>query len=429
MSVVSALIALLVLGATVAMSSVLAAAENSVHTVPRVRARRLAESENPGGAALEALSERPSRLAAVHAAALVLGVGLSTAALAWALDVAWSALPGWANALIAALVCFLVVFALGEILPRSIALANPEGTGLASARIAAMITRIGYPIARMLAAPWVRMTSLVSGERAADVPWLEAEEEHRFGATDEEERHRQAEEEDYLEAVSGLHEKIVREVMVPRTDMVAIEDTATMEETLALITAAGVSRVPVYHETLDDVVGILYAKDLLSRIGASGPEVHPGALARPALFVPETKPVEELLREMRRRTHMAIVADEYGGTAGLVTIEDLLEEIVGEIYDEYDPLVSLVTQLPDGRHRVDARLAIDEFDERFGTALEVEADTVGGLFTELAGRIPLVGESVEVQGVRLTVDEMDGNRVRQLVVEPTASQSEGIRDE
>jgi CBS domain containing-hemolysin-like protein len=141
-------------------------------------------------------------------------------------------------------------------------------------------------------------------------------------------------------------------------------------------------------------------------------------LARPALFVPETKPVYELLREMRRRTHIAIVADEYGGTAGLVTIEDLLEEIVGEIYDEYDPEVLMVTTLPDGRLRVDARLGIDRVDEMFGTALDVDADTAGGLFTELAGHIPAAGESIEVQGLKFTVEAMEGHRVRQLIVEP-----------
>ena len=145
--------------------------------------------------------------------------------------------------------------------------------------------------------------------------------------------------------------------------------------------------------------------------------------------MPETKPVEELLREMRRRTHIAIVADEYGGTAGLVTIEDLLEEIVGEIYDEYDPQVTMVSVAGDGRFHIDARLAVDELDERFGTALDVDADTAGGLFTEVAGHIPKVGESIEVQGILLTVEAMEGNRVRQLIVEPVATRTEETNDD
>ena len=141
-------------------------------------------------------------------------------------------------------------------------------------------------------------------------------------------------------------------------------------------------------------------------------------IARPAHFVPETKPVEELLREMRRSTHIAIVADEYGGTAGLVTLEDLLEEIVGEISDEYDEEEQLVAALDDGSWRVDARLPVDDLNEIFGTELETEADSVGGLFTQVAGRIPHVGESIEVEGLRLTVSDLQGTRIIQLVVTP-----------
>jgi CBS domain containing-hemolysin-like protein len=134
--------------------------------------------------------------------------------------------------------------------------------------------------------------------------------------------------------------------------------------------------------------------------------------------VPETKPLESLLIEMRNRTHIAMVADEYGGTAGLVTIEDLLEEIVGEIFDEYDRQEQLVVDLGEGRYRVDARLPVDDMDDLFGTAIEIEADTVGGLVTELAGHIPSIGESVEIEGLRLIVDGLEGARVRALIVEP-----------
>jgi CBS domain containing-hemolysin-like protein len=286
---------------------------------------------------------------------------------------------------------------------------------LAVASVASGLTSALYPLAKLLSMPSTGMTRLVTGERSPDVPWEDAAEGLRSSSQEEPDGDEAA---GLFDSVTGLERKVVREVMVPRTDMVAIEDTATMEEALAAITAAGVSRVPVYHETLDEIHGILYAKDLLPQLVSGAVAVRPIDLARPALFVPETKPIEDLLREMRRRTHIAIVADEYGGTAGLVTIEDLLEEIVGEIFDEYDPHVPMVTTLPDGRVRVDARLAVGEIDDRFGTVLDVDADTAGGLFTELAGHIPQVGESVVVQGLRFTVEEMEGNRVRQLLVEP-----------
>lgn len=222
--------------------------------------------------------------------------------------------------------------------------------------------------------------------------------------------------------------KVVREVMVPRTDIVSVEDTATVTEAVDTITAAGVSRLPVFHDTLDDIRGVVYAKDLLACL--SGPECATSVAEhlRPAMFVPETKPVSELLGEMRRKSHIAIVADEYGGTAGIVTIEDLLEEIVGEIYDEYDPQVQMVSDLGDGRFRVDARMPVDEVNERFGTTVEAEADTMGGLVSELAGHIPEAGESVVADGLRIEVTEMEGHRVRQLAVErmePAEAPDEG----
>ena len=428
MTVIAAVVSIAVLAATVAVCGVLAAAATAVRSLPRGRARRLAESGARGGVPFDRLAERPSHLAATHATASLLGVAASAAAFTWAAGVIWRPLPVWSDPLLAMLGVFLVVFCVGEALPRAVALSNPEGVALASGKWADRLTRLLYPGARVLSIPWTGLVALASGERGSDVPWTEPAEEHRFGASDEEQAQHEGDDEDIFDAVSDLHTKIAREVMVPRTDMVVIEDTATVADALEVITEAGVSRVPVFHETADDIRGVLYAKDLLTRIGR-GEKVRPVDIARPAYFVPETKPVEELLREMRRRTHIAIVADEYGGTAGLVTIEDLLEEIVGEIYDEYDPQVTMVSVAGDGRFHIDARLAVDELDERFGTALDVDADTAGGLFTEVAGHIPKVGESIEVQGILLTVEAMEGNRVRQLIVEPVATRTEETNDD
>jgi putative hemolysin len=421
MSVASTLLAFAVAVLIMVACFVMSAAELAVRATAPARARRLRESSERGAAQLEALVERPSHIGAAHA--LTGGVAFAAAAAvsAWALAGAWSGLPAWAGALAGAVVAAVVVFSLGEALPRAMVSANPEDVGLALAPAALAITTVAYPVARALSVPWTSAMRLISGERGSDVPWADVGEGHR---PEEDAPSSDDEAEAMIDAFVGLERKVVREVMVPRTDMVAIEDTASLPEALAAITAAGVSRVPVYREDLDDVRGILYAKDLLPALAAGDPSVQVAALARPALFVPETKPVDDLLREMRRRTHIAIVADEYGGTAGLVTIEDLLEEIVGEIYDEYDPQVAMVTTLPDGRVRVDARMGVDEIDERFGTNLDVEADTAGGLFTEIAGHIPQVGESVAIEGLRLTVEEMEGNRVRQLVVESAPVQTD-----
>jgi CBS domain containing-hemolysin-like protein len=213
--------------------------------------------------------------------------------------------------------------------------------------------------------------------------------------------------------------------MVPRTDMICLEDTATLSESVGVVRASGCSRLPVYHDTLDDIRGVLYAKDLLVCIESDACPTEIAGLAREPYFVPETKPVDELLVEMRqRKVHMALVADEYGGTAGLVTIEDLLEEIVGEIFDEYDRAEPMVTELDGGDMLLDARVPIDDFNDLFGTAIELEADSIGGLFVELAGHIPVPGESIVVEGVRITAREVEGTRIRRLLVEPRTDDEE-----
>jgi CBS domain containing-hemolysin-like protein len=210
--------------------------------------------------------------------------------------------------------------------------------------------------------------------------------------------------------------------------MSSLPDTATCTEAVRLVAKTGYSRLPVYHDTVDDVRGVLYAKDLLSAVANGGSDRLAVELARSPYFVPETKPVEELLVEMRERTHIAIVADEYGGTAGLVTLEDLLEEIVGDIADEYDREEPLVVELGDQRYRVDARLPVDDLNELLGTDLDTEADSVGGLFTEVAGHIPERGESLVIEGASLTVTELQGTRIRQLIVEPAGSSRQGAPD-
>jgi magnesium and cobalt exporter, CNNM family len=321
-----------------------------------------------------------------------------------------------------------VAFALVEALPRTIGVANPERVALSAARVAAALTRFLAPLARVLSALWVWSVHLVGGERISS-PWT-AEEAERTVEEGDEEAEREEAEEAFLEAMSDFAEKVTREVMVPRPDVAALPDTATISEAIAIIERRGFSRVPVFHGSVDDIRGVLYAKDILITLGrdahACSTDAPIAPLVRSAIYVPETKPVEELLLEMRKaRTHIAIVADEYGGTAGIVTLEDLLEEIVGEISDEYDREVPLVIDLGDGRYRVDARLPVDDLNERFGTAAEPEFDTVGGLVLEVAGHIPVVGESVEIDGVRLTVDRLEGNRIRQLVVQPTARGDEG----
>ena len=222
-------------------------------------------------------------------------------------------------------------------------------------------------------------------------------------------------ERDMVRSVFELGDTIVREVMVPRTDMVFIESDRTVEQALSLTLDSGFSRIPVVGENQDDVVGIAYLKDIVA-----WSHEHPGAEAtekvatvmRPASYVPDSKPVDELLRQMQaQRNHVAIVIDEYGGTAGLVTIEDILEEIVGEITDEYDNERPPVEWLSDDSARVTARLSVTELGELFGVNLDdLDVETVAGLLAHQLGRVPIAGSTATVRGLRLTAENLAGRR-------------------
>ena len=227
-------------------------------------------------------------------------------------------------------------------------------------------------------------------------------------------------EREMIHSVFALGDKKVHEVMVPRTDIFAIDVTTPGAAVLDMVVRAGHSRIPVYEGSADDIVGVLYVKDLFRRIARGERDVTPRELLRPAQFVPETKKVDELLREMQRdKVHIAIVVDEYGGTAGLVTIEDLVEEIVGEIRDEYDVEQERVLPVSEHEALVDARVPFEEVKETFGLeALEAseDYDTLGGFITHELGRFPKAGESVTYDGVRFAVESVEGRRIRRVRV-------------
>jgi len=235
-------------------------------------------------------------------------------------------------------------------------------------------------------------------------------------------------EREMVRSVFELGDTIARDVMVPRTDMVFVESDKTVEQALSLAMRSGFSRIPVVGENEDDVVGIAYLKDIVA-----WSHDHPGADAtekiaavmRRATFVPDSKPVDELLRQMQaQRNHMVIVIDEYGGTAGLVTIEDILEEIVGEITDEYDNERPPVEWLADGSARVIARLPVAELEELFGVRIGAEdVETVAGLLAHELGRVPIAGSTATVSGLRLTAENLAGrrNKIGTVLVEPVPS--------
>lgn len=243
------------------------------------------------------------------------------------------------------------------------------------------------------------------------------------GVVDEQER-------EMIRAIFELDNTVVREIMVPRTAMASISVEASVRETIDAIIACGHSRIPVYDGTLDNIIGLLYAKDLLKSWGMEDSGIHLRDLVRQPFFTPETKTLELLLQEFKKKkVHLAIVVDEYGGTSGLVTIEDLLEQIVGDIQDEYDMEEELYTCNPDGSLTTDARLPIEELEEQFQLEIERDKfDTVGGLVVHLADGIPTAGTVITGEGLEIEILDADPRKVKRVRIirlpettEPTAA--------
>ncbi|MDK9717977.1 MAG: hemolysin family protein [Trichlorobacter sp.] len=256
-----------------------------------------------------------------------------------------------------------------------------------------------------------RVTRLVTGRKKVTEEeihdLIEAGEEE--GIVDEQER-------EMISAILELDNTVVREIMVPRTAMAAISIEASVRETIDAIIACGHSRIPVYDGTLDNIIGLLYAKDLLKSWGMEDAGIHLQDLIRQPFFTPETKTLELLLQEFKKKkVHLAIVVDEYGGTSGLVTIEDLLEQIVGDIQDEYDMEEELYTCDPDGSITTDARLPIEELEEQFQLEIERDKfDTVGGLVVHLADGIPTAGTVVTGEGLEIEILDADPRKVKRV---------------
>lgn len=270
-----------------------------------------------------------------------------------------------------------------------------------------------------------RLSRFISGRKKTT-----EEEINDFIEASEEEGLVNEEESEMLRSIFSLGTTIVREIMVPRTEMACVTVEASVRELLETIISCGHSRIPVYEQTIDNIVGLLYAKDLLKQWGTPEEAVSVRSIMRHPYFIPESKNLEELLQEFKRkRVHLAIVIDEYGGTSGLVTIEDLLEQIVGDIQDEYDSEESLLFANPDGSVTADGRLPVEELEEHFDINIECDKfDSVGGLVFYLTGKIPAVGDTIEGAGLRLQILDADLRRVKKVNVarlNGTVSESQG----
>jgi CBS domain containing-hemolysin-like protein len=259
---------------------------------------------------------------------------------------------------------------------------------------------------------------------------ITAEEIHEFIEASEEEGLVNEEESEMIRAIFSLRTTVVREVMVPRTNMACVSVEAGIRELLETIIGCGHSRIPVYEHTIDNIVGLLYAKDLLKCWGEQENQVQVRTIMRAPYFIPETKNLEQLLQEFKRkRIHLAIVIDEYGGTSGLITIEDLLEQIVGDIQDEYDCEEVLFSVNSDGSINADARMPVEELEEHFDIQIERDKfDSVGGLIFQLTGKIPATGDVVEGAGLHLTILDADERKIKKVCIARLGSAGDTRQD-
>ena len=330
----------------------------------------------------------------------------------------------------------LVSYVVIGVAPRTLGRQHSERVALISAGPLHVLSTVLGPISRVLITVG---NALTPGKGFAEGPFASEAELRELVDLAEKSSLIESGESRMIQQIFELGDTLAREVMVPRTDMIFIERHKTLRQVMSLALRSGFSRIPVVGENLDDIVGIAYLKDVTKRIfdnrdAETSERVE--TVMRPAMFVPDTKPVDVLLREMQtERMHVAVVVDEYGGTAGIVTIEDIIEEIVGEISDEYDQTTAEVEHLANGAVRVPSRMSLDDLGELFGVELEDEdVDSVGGLMAKHLGRVPIPGAEIAVDALRLVAEAPTGRRNRLgtvLVskVEPEEQESEETSSE
>ena len=397
--------------ALVVLAGLFSAAEAALAGFSHARAEELEDERRAGARSLRALLDDPApalntalflRLLCEIAATVLVALLVEAA-----LDSAF-----WVSTLTAIAIMLVVSFVVIGVAPRTLGRQNPETVALASSGPLSMVTRVLGPLPKLLI---LIGNALTPGKGFSEGPFSTETELRELVDLAEASALIESGERKMIHSVFELGDTTAREVMVPRNDVVYLERHKNLRQALSLFLRSGFSRVPVVDDNLDDVVGFAYLKDVVRR-DFEAPDVELTqrieSVMRPAYFVPESKPVDALLSEMQAsRQHVAVVVDEYGGTAGLVTIEDILEEIVGEITDEYDEEEIEVERLEDGSFRVSSRYPVDDLDELVGFDVEEEdVDSVGGLMAKHLGLVPIAGSQVEAHGLRFQAEDLTGRR-------------------
>ena len=416
----------------VLLAGVFSAADAALASFSHARAEELLAEGRPGSRRLVALLEDSARnLNTALLLRMLCEIAATVLLTRWLHDLyggAW-----WPTGLTAVAVMLLLSFVVIGVAPRTLGRQHAERVALVSAMPLAFVTRVLGPLPRVLI---VVGNAITPGRGFREGPFSTETELRELVDLAEASAVIESNERRMIHSVFELGDTSAREVMVPRNDVVYVERHKNLRQTLSLFLRSGFSRVPVIGENLDDIVGFAYLKDIVRR-DFEAPDVEfterIDSVMRPAHYVPESKPVDALLKEMQaRRQHIAVVVDEYGGTAGLITIEDVLEEIVGEITDEFDEEEIEVEVLPSGTVRVSSRYPIDDLDELFGERVEEEdVDSVGGLMAKHLGRVPIPGSHVEAHGLRFEAEEATGrrNRIETVLVSAVPAPAEDDDDE
>lgn len=408
----------LILGVVLVLSALFAVAEALLN---RITKGEVKETVEEGGARAEAITnllQNPQNfLNTIMVARGCLAVGVVILAMILVNLLRPETLVG--NLAIAAALSAVLLIVFTEMVPRSYVKGKTERSFVKAIFFLRIFYVLLYPVIKLLAFMSYVSVRLLGGKVNMDEGALTSQADlETLTAVSESEDILEEEERDMIHGIFDLETTVAREIMTPRTDMVYLDSSTDMKDVLAAVVEKGHSRIPVYEGNIDNIVGILHAKDLLRCWHEHKQDVKLTDVLRPPLLIPETKRIDDLLQEFRtKRVHMAIVVDEYGGTAGLVTIEDVIEEIVGEIQDEYDQEDRLIEELEDGAYQLDARLPIDEVNDLLAIILPSEdSDSIGGFIVDYLGRVPQAGESFLYDGVRSSDANGNGETRRDLLI-------------
>lgn len=397
----------------VVLSAVFALSETAITRITKVKAMALAEEGRRGSGALRRIVENPERNLPV----VLFSLQVCTLVAATLVGVVTDRVFGPWGVLVGTVFEVAVIFVFAELAPKIWAVQHLDRAALFMAPIVSALIR--FPPMRWVTTGLIWVANLVlPGKGIKEGPYVTEEELLAMADTAADEAVIEREERKLIHSIIDFGDTVAREVMVPRPDMVTVGSTATVREAADVASSAGFSRIPVYGKGIDDIIGTAYVKDMMRAERDDRAELPVTSVMREPQFVPETKRIAEVMRDMQAgKQHMAIVVDEYGGTAGLVTLEDILEELVGEISDEYDVHRLRIERLADGQMRVDAGLSIDEVNELTGLDLpEGDWDTIGGFLYNLLGHVPVEGEAADFDSHRLVAQKVEGRRISQVLI-------------